>query len=258
MQAVSEWFNINNLALNAKKTKCINFCPPNVKENNININLNNNVLDLVDNTIFLGLTLDKRLQWGPHIEVLSSRLSSAAYAVWKIRGVTDIDTARTVYFSYFHSLMTYGLLLWGHAADANSIFILQKRAIRAIYKLRRRDSLRELFKETNILTFYSQYIYDNIMYTRKNINNLPKNCDNHNINLRNKNKIEVPRFRLSRIKSSFMGNSIRFYNKLPENVLNLTNTKFKRLIKETLVKKAYYSIDDYMNDKDIWCASSST
>ncbi|CAG9785865.1 unnamed protein product [Diatraea saccharalis] len=37
--------------------------------------------------------------WGPHIDKLSRRLRSAAYAVMKIRRVTDIDTARLVYFS---------------------------------------------------------------------------------------------------------------------------------------------------------------
>ena len=91
------------------------------------------------------------MQWDPHITKLSNRLSSAAYAVKKIR---------LVYFSYFHSLMTYGILLWGHAANANSIFTLHKRAVRVIYKLASRVSLREKFKDINILTFVSQYIYD--------------------------------------------------------------------------------------------------
>ncbi|VVC95988.1 unnamed protein product [Leptidea sinapis] len=39
------------------------------------------------------------------------------------------------YFSYFHSIMSYGILLWGSAADINTIFVLQKRAIHAIYNL---------------------------------------------------------------------------------------------------------------------------
>ncbi|GBP49165.1 hypothetical protein EVAR_80833_1 [Eumeta japonica] len=41
-------------------------------------------------------------------------------------------------------LMSYGILLWGHAADVHRIFVLQKRAIRAIYGLRPRVSLRIL------------------------------------------------------------------------------------------------------------------
>ena len=131
--------------------------------------MNQEKLEFVDKTVFLGITLDTRLQWGPHLTSLAGRLSSAAYAVRKIRQFTDVDTARLVYFSYFHSIMSYGILLWGRAADIESIFILQKRAIRAIYDLRRRDSLRELFQEINIMTVPCQYIYENIMYVRKNL-----------------------------------------------------------------------------------------
>ncbi|CAF4947562.1 unnamed protein product [Pieris macdunnoughi] len=98
--------------------------------------INGEELNLDDTTVFLGITMDSKLQWSPHINGLAKRLSSAAYAVKKIRSLTDVDTARLVYFSYFHSLMTYGLLLWGHAADVETIFILQKRAIRAIYNLK--------------------------------------------------------------------------------------------------------------------------
>ncbi|RVE51922.1 hypothetical protein evm_003388 [Chilo suppressalis] len=59
-----------------------------------------------------GVTLDHKLQWNPHITTLAGKLSSAAYAIYKIRRLTDADTARTIYFSYFHIIMSYGIL--GH------------------------------------------------------------------------------------------------------------------------------------------------
>ncbi|CAH2229502.1 jg17618 [Pararge aegeria aegeria] len=69
--------------------------------------------------------LSKFSQWGAHIiETLAGKLSSAAYAVRKIRQLTDVETARLVYFAYFHSVMSYGILLWGRAADIETI--LQK------------------------------------------------------------------------------------------------------------------------------------
>ena len=70
-----------------------------------------------------------------------NRLSSAAFAVKKIRSLTDVETARLVYFSYFHSIMSYGILLWG----IQPILVLQKRAIRAIYNLGPKASLRQKF-----------------------------------------------------------------------------------------------------------------
>lgn len=155
---IVNWFTVNNLLLNEKKTKCIKFTLPNVKRVDPDIIIKGDRLEPDQTTRFLGFTLDSTLQWGPHIDKLADRLSSAAYAVKKIRQFTDVETARLVYFSYFHSLMTYGILLWGHAADRDRIFILQKRAVRAIYKMRSRESLREKFCQIGILTFSSQYI----------------------------------------------------------------------------------------------------
>ena len=106
--------------------------------------MNGEPVDPVDSTVFLGITIDSQLQWGPHIDGLANRLSSSALAVKKNRSLTDVETAKLVYFSYFHSIMSYGILLWGNAAGIQPIFVLQKRAIRAIYNLGPKDSLRLL------------------------------------------------------------------------------------------------------------------
>ena len=148
--------------------------------------------------------------------------------------------------------MSYGILLWGSAADIETIFILQKRAIRAIYEMRPRESLRYLFKEINILTLPSLYIYENIMYVRKNLHKFKLNSDHHNMNTRNKDKIAVPRFRLCKTNKSFLGNCVRFYNKIPKDITGLTESKFKLHVKSILLKKAYYKVTQYIEDRDAW------
>ncbi|CAK1581342.1 unnamed protein product [Parnassius mnemosyne] len=246
------WFNVNNLHLNGNKTNCVKFTTTNVQNLNTNVFLNGEELSPVVSTVFLGITLDAKLQWGPHISKLASRLSSAAYAVKKIRSLTSVETARLVYFSYFHSIMSYGILLWGNAADSETIFVLQKRAIRAIYNLKPRESLRDKFKEINILTLASQYIYENLMYVHKNKDSFSKRSDIHSVNTRNKHKLVIPVSRLHRVSNSFLGQCIRYYNKVPESVQVLSITKFKCFIKLKLYKKGYYSINEYMVDNNPW------
>ncbi|GBP79881.1 hypothetical protein EVAR_103463_1 [Eumeta japonica] len=51
--------------------------------------LKNEVLDTVDKTLFLGLTLESKLRWNSHIMRLAKILGSAAYAVKRIRPLTD-------------------------------------------------------------------------------------------------------------------------------------------------------------------------
>ncbi|KAG6439358.1 hypothetical protein O3G_MSEX000706 [Manduca sexta] len=204
------WFSVNNLLLNSEKTKCIKFVTPNVKKVNANIFINSDEVSLVDTTKFLGIILDCKLQWGPHISVLAKKLSAGGFAVDMIRQLTDIETARLVYFAYFYSLMNYGILLWGGAADINTIFVLQKRAIRSIYLQSPRCSLREIFKEANILTVASQFIFANLVYVHKNIENFLKVCDIHSLNTRNKNKLLNHKTRLQKISKSFKGYCIHF------------------------------------------------
>jgi hypothetical protein len=163
-----------------------------------------------------------------------------------------VETAHLVYFSYFHSIMSYGILICGKAADIDTIFVLQKRAIQSIYNLGSRDSLRERFKDIGILTVASQYILDVIMYTHKNINNFKKQSEVHNFNTRNKHKLVMPKFRLQKVKKTFMGNCISFYNKVPLDVWELSYCSFKRYIKNALLKKGYYKINDYLEDNGTW------
>lgn len=252
LSQVMNWFSTNNLQLNSKKTKCVKFTLPNVHDHETIINIDGDPLQVINKTVFLGVTVDSKLQWGPHITALAGRLSSAAYAIRKIRQMTDVQTARLVYFSYFHSVMSYGILLWGKAADINNIFVLQKRAIRSIYQLGSRVSLKEKFKEINVLTVASQYIYANIMYVYKNIENFTKKSDVHMVNIRSKSKLISPRYRLTKISESFMGNCIRFFNKIPDDIVALGPNKFKTFVKSKLIKKAYYKISDYINDKNAW------
>ena len=144
LSRVSNWFTTNNLLLNSKKTKCVMFSLPNVSNCIPDLVLNGEALEIVESTVFLGITLDSKLQWNPHIAKLENKLSATAYAVRKIRQLTDVRTARLVYFSYFHSIMSYGMLLWGKAADVETLFVLQKRAIRSIYNLEPQASLKTI------------------------------------------------------------------------------------------------------------------
>ena len=76
---VVNWFTVNNLVLNSNKTKCFKFAVPNVKCQHTNISMQGNNLNYVDSVVFLGMTLDVKLQCGPHIQTLAKRLASAAY-----------------------------------------------------------------------------------------------------------------------------------------------------------------------------------
>jgi hypothetical protein len=65
------------------------------------------------NTKFLGLTLDNTLSWRTHIDTIIHKLSSASFVLRVVKPFLSQDSLKMVYYSYFHSVMTYGLIFWG-------------------------------------------------------------------------------------------------------------------------------------------------
>jgi hypothetical protein len=78
--------------------------------------------------------------------------------VQSIRPHVSLNTLKMIYYSCFHSVMTYGLLFWGHSSDSIKIFRLQKKIIRIMIGCRSSVSCRKLFFNLKILPPPSQYI----------------------------------------------------------------------------------------------------
>ena len=171
------------------------------------------------------------------------RLSAAIYAIKKVKDICGTKAAINVYHAYFHSIMTYGVMFWGRAADSSRVFILQKRAVRTILGMHPRDSCREVFKRLGILTLAGVYIWECLLFARKNLSNTPENADFHDHNTRNKHDIRTVKHRLTKVSNSFVCLSTRLFNKLPMNVRLMVNDIYERRVKTYLVDKSYYTVD---------------
>jgi len=75
----------------------------------------NNKIANVHNTKFLGLTLDNTLFFRAHIDTIIPKLSSASFALRVVKPFLSQDSLKMLYCSYFHSVMTYGLIFWGNS-----------------------------------------------------------------------------------------------------------------------------------------------
>jgi hypothetical protein len=107
---INEWFKANYLTLNLDKTHFMQFSAKNRNPMNMFTSYNNSQISSIADIKFLGLMIDSTLSSKGHIELLMSRLSSAIYAVRAIKLYTSLESMRSVYFPYFHSIMTYGLI----------------------------------------------------------------------------------------------------------------------------------------------------
>uniref|UniRef100_A0A8D8ZFW6 Uncharacterized protein n=1 Tax=Cacopsylla melanoneura TaxID=428564 RepID=A0A8D8ZFW6_9HEMI len=178
----------------------------------------------------------------PICESLKGRLSSAVFAIHSIRKNVDSKTALLSYFAYFHSLLSYGIVYWGFSSSAFSIFLLQKRALRAIYGLRRDVSCRDLFHQNKVLTLYGQLAMDTCHLIHSLRHLLKKHSDVHTYSTRNREKL-VPSTE-AKFRKSYLNAGIKIYNSLPTSIKILNDRQFKPALKQTLLKISPYSIEE--------------
>jgi len=153
----NNWFRCNSLSLNYDKTYFLQFRPKNSHEIDTKISCDHKLIKETKNTKFLGLDIDSSLSWKNHIDQIMFKLSRTCYAIRYVKHFMSQDTLRTIYFSYFHSILSYGIIFWGNSAYSSNTFKIQKRIIRIIMNARNRDSCRQLFKNLKTLPLKSQY-----------------------------------------------------------------------------------------------------
>ena len=97
-----------------------------------------------------------------------------------------------IYYSYFHSVMSYGLLFWGNSPDSMKIFRLREKIIRIMAGCRYRDSCRKLFINFEILPLPSQYILSLLMFMIRSRSQFSVNSEIHHINTRQHGNFHQP------------------------------------------------------------------
>jgi hypothetical protein len=118
---LDDWFKKNSMSLNTIKTNCINFTAKNKVHRDIGT-----IITSTNHTKFLGLTIEYAITWKRHIEEVVKKLSIACYTIRNIKPVMSMKTLISIYHSYFHSVMSYGLMFWGNSSHAERVFMLQK------------------------------------------------------------------------------------------------------------------------------------
>ena len=163
---------------------------------------------------FLGVHLDATLSWHAHCEQLASKLNSYCYLFRSIRSILTIDEMMILYYSHVESRISYGICLWGHSPAARSVFICQKKILRAIFGMRSDASCRSSFFSRSILTLPALYIYCICVYIYRHETTFFKNSEYHSFNTRSNDNLRPPFRRLNIGQQAPNVLGINIYNKL--------------------------------------------
>ena len=151
---------------------------------NININLEGTPkIQIVDHCKYLGIMLDNKLSWKPHIDLLVKKLSNVLRMLYRIRYYLPKSALLAITHSLFISHINYGILCWGRAGKTiqDPIKILFNKLIRCInFQPYRYSNVNSLFLKDQILQVDDIFSLELGKFVYKfNNNQLPPVFDNY-------------------------------------------------------------------------------
>lgn len=237
------WCHRNKVILNVSKTVSIRFF---IRNNNLP---EEELLNCVNETKFLGIHIDGALSWNVQIEFICDKLSKAYYAIKQMKVLLDKNELLNLYYALAFSHISYNIIIWGRATEFQRIFVSQKRIIRLIYDLKPMESCKPSFIEKHILTAPCIYIYRCILFAKKHPSLFPITGLSHQHNTRHGHLLRIEHHKTSKFRSSPRYNIVSLFNKLPDRIKKINSiAKFKHDVKDLLSRKSYYKLQEYLND----------
>lgn len=241
---ILEYFRSNNLTCNMDKTKMMMYDYVNKENDEDTLVIENKNCKKVDIHKFLGIWVDSRLTWAKHIDETSAKISKSIYILRYFKNMLGKEELKMIYYGVIYPHLLYGIEVWGCAAKVHmsKLMILQKKCVRIISNMKCKESCRIAFKELNMLTVYSLYVYWAVLYIQNS--NSVKNSEVHEYSTRG--RLNYHRYTCNKqlvFKDvNVMGTIL--YNKLPAEIKTTAKANFKSQLKKYLIEKCLYSLDE--------------
>ena len=140
LQSVCTYMKANELHINMSKCCYMHFRPK--KRLPRDDDVSNRTLQImgvpikhVKSTRFLGVIIDEKLSWQPHIDNLTQKLNCQVGILNRIKDYVPQRFHRDLYYTLFESHLSYCINVWGGVAPVklNPLFVAQKRCIRILF-----------------------------------------------------------------------------------------------------------------------------
>lgn len=214
---------------------------------NFNVTYENETIEVVNSTKFLGIIIDKKLDWKTHINELCKKLSQSSYALYKLAPVLNVEALLLAYYGIVDTHLRYGVIFWGNSTDRELAFRAQKRCIRAMFNLKQYDSCRPYFRKYNILTLPSLYMLEIALFVKNNRNIFMRQSDRVVRNRRDDDIVTRARYKTALLKKSVICMAPLIYNKIPKEIRKNNINMFKKQFKTYLLEKCYYSVNEFLD-----------
>ena len=133
MCKLTQWCRANKLSINFKKSNFMVFRPRQRRQTlDLSIQIDNNKIDCVKETVFLDVILDEHLTRKPHIRSVSRKISKSIGIIYESIFFLPKTSLHCLYYSPVYPYLIYCISVWGSTYQSNlsRVTILQKKIIR--------------------------------------------------------------------------------------------------------------------------------
>lgn len=243
LDLVNYWLKSNKLKLNLAKTHYICFQNRSVNNQIPPIILEDQQLQCISHTKFLGVTIDENLNWNYHINNVYTKLSRVCGILYKVRYLLTPEALLSIYYTLCYPHLMYCVSVWGCTWPSflKRLKVIQNNIFRCIFHLGKFDSTANVSNENKLLDVYNIHKCYVLCVIFRNIRNSPANSyfklvrGVHETRATNGNVV-CPNFRTTLFKNSIFHFGPSLWNTLPIHIKLLVNSSTFSIFK-TDVKK---------------------
>ena len=254
VKLLHEWLIANKLTLNLSKTKYMLFANKNVltlkERKKFRITIGKYTIHEVEQIKYLGVILDRNLNWNHHAEYLLTKLSKVAGILFKIRKYLPLEARVLIYKTLAGSYLQYSIAAWGSCSQTTlrKLQTMQNRILRFITFSSPQSNIDHKYKTLKILKVKELYYYETGKFMHSVYHNLMPSAFqnyfqaiNHSYNTRTRtnNVFYIPQPRTEKAKTSIRFLGVLTWSKIPETMREFSPKAFKHHFSEFIINDPY-------------------
>ena len=171
LKVATEYFKTWKLRPHPEKSQHVLFTNRRIIEAK-QLSLNNAIIPQSNTAKYLGIILDKKLTWDPHLTLTAKKgkqIFAMNYPLLKRGSKLSISNKLLTYRQIIRPALTYGSLVWGTAATShiNKLQVLQNKCLRTIVNAPFQVNMSLLQEELGILPIKEYIKQSNIKKLKK-------------------------------------------------------------------------------------------
>ena len=245
---LSSWISRNGLRMNLRKTQfmCLSRKGREKEAMKLEVQVDNQVLERHDAVKYLGVIVDKQLNWRRHIESVRRKCLSALAVLYRVKRALPPRLRKLLYQSIVLPHLDYCAVVWTECSreDATTLERVQKRGMRFILDEDYGCPSASMRLRLGWMTLHNRRRMQRVVCTRRCLRGMGPNymkrmfATNESLGLRSArrpNDLHLKPCKTNWLSRSFAYCAGQDWNSLPLSIRDASDTTFKSALKQYFI-----------------------